>query len=583
MEKRGLRSWQNRIDWWKFDLTLLQPYEWPLVLRHRPDFAEHCQCWGEWNDEMWCVLLRRQPQFADRFTGLDDLPAHLWCFLLRRQPQFAARFNKWNEMDADLWVKLLKDQQQFAERCPWEMLHGNNWVELLSVRPEFASHCDWGKLNDLNWVRLLVETGAEFAGKCDKWGIFSAAEWCELLGDRPDFSDRCDWAHFHWNELNEEQWMNLIDSQPQFIEKADSSAAIWRTVSVANWKRLLNKYPNLRIACERQFSCWEGLSVQDFLELISLAPGLVERCDWAHQWTADEQVEILKNLPAVRTHICFDKFSSTNWVDAVARFPELAEKCDWNIFTENEAVAIVSKQHHLIEFVPQGRIVARRSWIELSRRDETLKKRFLKKLDIGALDGRTITDILLELPELAEELPTNKIDDEIDKKRLATMQMELATRLWGGGASGWSKCYKWKGKDGIILGVCVQGDLFSLPPDIGRCDAIAVMEIEKRTNEVHECFENWKSEHSNEIPFKLEIVPITRNVKYDEHGEWDEDVGYCNPNKKNHAYFVADFDVKDSLNIVSNLGLLNSLEDELIQKKYNVVYLVDKNDANAFD
>ena len=33
--------------------------------------------------------------------------------------------------------------------------------------------------------------------------------------------------------------------------------------------------------------------------------------------------------------------------------------------------------------------------------------------------------------------------------------------------------------------------------------------------------------------------------------------------------FLNHFDVKDSLNIVSNLGLLNSLEDELIQKKYN--------------
>ena len=56
----------GECDWWKIDLNRLEPYYWAFVLSSRPDFAERCSCWGQWDDFSWDWLLRHQPKFADR-------------------------------------------------------------------------------------------------------------------------------------------------------------------------------------------------------------------------------------------------------------------------------------------------------------------------------------------------------------------------------------------------------------------------------------------------------------------------------------------------------------------------------------
>ena len=583
----------DKCDWWKFVFARVEPWDWVFVLRHRPDLIDKCQFVNDFSDSEWCLLLRRQPQFADRFDRWDTLPSYLWSFLLRRQPQFAARFNAWGELSGDDWVRLLKDQPQFSDRCDWCTLSGCDWKDLLIVRPEFASHCDWTKLSCSDWKELLIAR-PEYARSCDKWESISTDEWCELLEARPEFGNKCDWERFHWDEVSEELWVQLVDRQPQFLEKAGPSAAVWGKMSAANWVKVLGAYSDLQAVCEREFSQWEGLDVDVFIRLIALAPGLVARCNWPQQWTADEQVKILLARPEVVPHVCFKSFSNENWVTVLAKMPKLADKCDWNAFSEEELVAIVKKQTCLIGFVPRGRIVSRRSWIDLSKHDDACKQRFLQELNIDTLDGRAITDILLELPELAGQLPTERIVDEIDKKRLTLLQRELAEKTFGAAivADCWSNNFQWKGRDGIVLGVCVEGDLFSLPQTIGPCDAIVVMTIRGRSKKVVESYENWKAQNTD----------LCKKVVFEEvptHRALDDQWGY----PPAHYYSIEDHDVLESLNRafsrLSELGVrsvainginphggsFKKLVEDWFQQSsssISVVYLVDKEDAYAF-
>lgn len=579
----------SKCDWWKFDFTQLDNWKWILVLRHRPDLIDQCPCLDEFSDKDWCLLLRRQPQFADRFNRWDDLSPSLLCFLLRRQPQFAEMFTNWDGFDAYCWARLLKDQPQFSNRCPWEILSGNDWKELLISRPEFASQCDWGKL--------------------------SPCDWHELLYIHPEFEDNCDWKHFHWDDISEEQWLELIERWPIFIQRADSTVTIWRKISAANWVRILTRHPDLIVTCKEQFSGWEGLNVKDFLDLTTLVPGLVERCDWTCQWTADEQVEILIKRPELAQYVLFEAFSSENWVVVLTSLPALADRCDWHIFSEQELVSIIKQQEELLRFVPRGRIVSRRAWIDLSTQFESCKKRFIEELDVDPLDGRAITDILLELPELADRLPTDRITDEIDKKRLMLLQPELAEKIFGREilANCWSDSFQWKGRDGIVLGVCVKGDLFSLPQTgIGRCDGIIVMTIRNRSKEILQSYENWRN-----LGLPLEVVLEEVPAHHMLNGVLNKKTHYVRDldlypnddqqryNEERIFYSIDNSDVEESLDRgfsrLSNLGVrsvaINGIDldcgrgffQKLIKQWFekngssiSVVYLVDKEDANAF-
>ena len=584
----------EKCDWWKIDLERLGQGQWVRVLRYRPELFEQCPFVNDFYDEQWCALLRRQPQFADRFERLDQIEPGLWIFLLRRQPQFADRFHAWDGLDADGWIRLLKDQPQFSDRCPWNMLSGYDWKELLIVRPEFESHCEWGKLSGRDWQELLIAR-PEYAGNCDKWETIGADEWCELLQTRPEFQNKCDWENFHWDEVSEERWVQLVGRQPWILERAGQDATVWGKMSAANWVKILGSHPELSSTCEQQFSKWEGLTMETFVRLITFSPGLAERCDWPLQWNADEQAKILVSRPEVEPHVCFTAFSSKNWVAVLEKIPSLADKCDWNGFTEQELVTIVERQKNLIDFVPGGRIVSRRAWIDLSKQNDVCRRRFLQELNIDALDGRAITDILLELPELAEHFPSERIESEIDKKRLLLLQRELAEKNFGGGLipDCWSNSYKWQGRDGIVLGVRVQGDLFSLPDTIGPCDAIVVMTIRGRSKQITKGYRNWKKQNAeSHKKVELEVVPPSC--------VGDDQWGYP---LSGHGYSIYDHDVSESLNRaftnLSQLGVrsvaINGIKPEvrsftkLIEDWFrqnsssiSVVYLVDKEDARAF-
>lgn len=448
----------------------------------------------------------------------------------------------WDVARAKDWEMRKLTMERWLEKLDPRNCEGSG-AERSSMSEWYAQKCDWWKfdfprLESREWV-LVLRHRPDLIDKCPVVDVFSDSEWCLLLRRQPQFADRFD----RWEVLAPNLWCFLLRRQPQFAERFSG----WDEIDADCWTRLLKDQPQFSERCP-----WNKLS----------------GCDWK---------ELLIARPEFRI-----------------KLPTLASMCNWNAFSEEEIVSIVAYQKSLIDFVPRGRIVSRRAWIDLSKQNDACRRRFLQELNIDALDGRAITDILLELPELAERLPTDRITDEIDKKRLTVIQREVAENIFGGAvlADCWSNSYKWKGRDGIILGVRVQGDLFSLPDTIGPCDAIAVMTIRGRSKQIIESYENWKTQNAESCKkVVFEEVPP--------HRTQDDQLGYSPP----HYYSIEDGDVTESLNrafaSLSQKGVrsvaINGIEPEgssfkkLIEDWFHknsssisVVYLVDKKDAHAF-
>lgn len=508
------------------------------------DAAEKCDWWkidlGRLDQDQWVRVLRYRPELFGQCPFVNDFYDEQWCALLRRQPQFADRFDRWADLPPYLWCFLLRRQPQLVERLTgWDGFDAYCWVRLLKDQPKFSDRCPWEMLSGYDWKELLIAR-PEFASHCD-WGKLSGCDWKELLVARPEYAWNCD----KWESISADEWCELLLNRPEFHDKCDWEDFHWDEVSEERWVQLIMRQPQ-------------------FIETVE-SPAAVWR-----------------------------KISAGNWVAVLENIPTLANKCDWNAFSEQELVAIVKCQTNLIDFVPRGRIVSRRAWIDLSRHSDVCRRRFLQELDINALDGRVITDILLELPELAEQLPTERIVSEIDKKRLMLLQRGLAEKTFGGAsmADCWSNSISWKGRDGMVLGICVKGDLFSLPDTIGPCDAIVVMTIRGRSKQIMQGYEDWKNQNAeSHKKVELEVVPI--------HRVYDDQWGY----PPDHYYSINDSDVSKSLNrafsSLSQLGVrsvaINGInpegrsfaklvEDWFLQNSssISVVYLVDKENAHAF-
>lgn len=440
-------------------------------------------------------------------------------------------------LDQDQWVRVLRYRPDLFDRCPFvNDFYGEQWCALLRRQPQFADRFDrWADLPPYLWC-FLLRRQPQLVERLPGWDGFDAGCWIRLLKDQPKFSDRCP-----WEMLSGGDWKELLIARPEFASHCD-----WRKLSGGDWKELLVARPEYAGNCDK----WEAIPADEWCELLLNRPEFQDKCNW--------------------------------------------ENFHWDEVTEQELVAIVKRQKGLIDYVPRGSIVSRRAWIDLSRHNDECRRRFLQELDINALDGRAITDILLELPELAEKLPTERIVSEIDKKRLMLLQRGLAEKTFGkvSMADCWSNSISWKGRDGIVLGICVQGDLFSLPDTIGPCDAIVVMTIRDRSKQIMQGYENWKKRDTGALK-KVEIEELQTHRVYDD--QW----GY--PPK--HYYSVEEYDVSDSLNrAFSNLSQLGVrsvaingikpegrsftklVEDWFLQNSssISVVYLVDKEDAHAF-
>ena len=347
-------------------------------------------------------------------------------------------------------------------------------------------------------------------------------------------------------------------------------------MSAANWVRVLQRHSDLREVCEQQFSRWEGLCVEDFLGLTTLAPGLAERCDWTRQWTADEQVEILVERPELAQHVLFEAFSSEHWVKVLSKLPAFANRCDWHIFSERELVSIIQQQEKLLRFVPHGRIVSRRAWINLSKQYESCKERFIEELDIVALDGRAITDILLELPELAERLPMDRITDEIDKKRLMVIQRELAEKLCGGIAlaDGCPEVVQWKARDGIVLVMYENGD--SPQVCLGPCDAIIIMRPRVRCRRILKSIttlrQQWQEQNPNATLIEVKVP-----------GSDGEELKMGSDTKRSLSGALEELSGSNPRSVaIIGSGLYRvKCWFENNSSTISVVYIVDKDDANA--
>ena len=474
-----------------------------------------------------------------------------------------------------------------------------NWVVARTKNWETRDYTMEEWLRKLNPMNCEGSSGAEkaaaserYADKCAWWKfVFARVEpwdWVFVLRHRPDLIDKCQFV----NDFSDSEWCLLLRRQPQFADRFDR----WDTLPSYLWSFLLRRQPQFAA----RFNAWGELSRDDWVRLLKDQPQFSDRCDWCTLSGCDWK-DLLIVRPEFASHCDWTKLSCSDWKELLIARPEfriklptLASMCNWNAFSEEEIVSIVAYQKSLIDFVPRGRIVSRRAWIDLSKQNDACRRRFLQELNIDALDGRATTDILLELPELAERLPTDRITDEIDKKRLTAIQREVAENIFGGAvlADCWSNSYKWKGRDGIILGVRVQGDLFSLPDTIGPCDAIAVMTIRGRSKQIIESYKNWRKQNAEsrtKVVFE-EVLP---------HRAWDDQWGH----PPEHYYSIEDGDVSESLNrafaSLSQIGVrsvainginphggsFKKLVEDWFQQTsspISVVYLVDKEDAYAF-
>lgn len=325
-------------DWWKLDSTRIESRQWIFVLRHRPELAACCKCWKkeDWNPYEWCLLLRRQPQFADRCPWpLDEMPADWWVFLLRKQPQFAERFNRWDEVWSYSWPRLLKDQPQFASHCDWEKLDGWEWASLLKERTEFASRCDWEKLSGDDWAELL-SVRPEFAPHC-VWEKLSGGNWTRVLNCRPEFASHCDWkklygfnwvkllsvqpefdSHCDWEELDANDWVGLLIARPEF-----ASHCAWGKLSEDNWNVLLTH--GLLMAHPewvKHFHVWDRLSEMQKMRFLKKSALFCEFVDW-EELTLDRRIDYLLLRPEFQDKMDWsDVTDELDWFRLLSVFPQ---------------------------------------------------------------------------------------------------------------------------------------------------------------------------------------------------------------------------------------------------------------------
>ena len=296
MEGDGSRV--ENCDWWKIDLDHLTPYQWMTVLRHRPDLADKCPCWEDFDDVMWCVLLRRQPQFETRFKNWNRLPPTLWTLLLRRQP------------------KLVK---HFPVTC-WNLLSSWDWVKLLSDQPLFAyAFKDWDQLG--------------------------GDEWCRLLARQPQFAEHCDWSKFDWSSVGGNDWTELGLAHPEFLPKGEGHPEVWATLSAANWQEILRRFPEMEGLCGDNYRHWVYSADPDVRQLINDHPTLAAYCDFSG---TDERmaVELLKDCPCLAESSLLDCLKCwPQWFrllsERPAFWPECEKRLNWSALDESQIVDIL--------------------------------------------------------------------------------------------------------------------------------------------------------------------------------------------------------------------------------------------------
>ena len=362
-------------DWWKFDLTRLESWRWPFVLRHHPDFAEHCQCWGEWDDTMWCVLLRRQPQFAGRCPWFDEMPADLWSFLLRKQPQFSKKFNRWDEICSHAWVKLLKDQPRFASHCDWGKLYGYDWVALLKDRPEFASHCDWEKLDGTDWAALLKDR-PEFASQCD-WEKLDGNNWVGLISVRSEFASNCVWeklygfnwadllkdhaefsSHCNWGKLSGRDWVTLLISRQEFADRC-----VWAELSGDDWESLLMHDPAYISHCDIG-----KLELASLYRLLMTHPELVKHIRVWEQFSEMQRMRLLKKSALFCECVDWEGLSFEKKIDYLLLRPEFQDKMNWSEVTdERDWFRLLSVFPKYQKYAPGRKGAKTRSYVWIGR------------------------------------------------------------------------------------------------------------------------------------------------------------------------------------------------------------------------
>ena len=117
---------------------------------------DRLELWGKLYSISWSHLLKTQPHFIDKAKGYS----HGWAGLLAIKPDLAQECRCWKEFDSLDWVDLLRFQPQFANKCnKWEAFDGWNWRDLLKSQPQFVDKYNkydgWEKMDSENWCKLL--------------------------------------------------------------------------------------------------------------------------------------------------------------------------------------------------------------------------------------------------------------------------------------------------------------------------------------------------------------------------------------------------------------------------------------------
>ena len=331
---RGDGSRVEKCDWWTIDLGQLTPYQWMTVLRHRPDLAEKCPCWKDFDDVMWCVLLRRQPQFETRFKNWSRLPSHLRTLLLRRQPTLVKHFPAtcWHGFSSWDWVQLLKDQPLFASVFKdWDQISGGGWCRLLTRQPQFAAHCDWSK--------------------------------------------------FDWTSVGGNEWTELVTACPEFLSKAEGRSEVWKTLSASNWQKVLRRFPEMECLCGANYQHWVGSTYSDVLQLIDDHPALVAHCDFSGT-EEGVAVALLKDCPGLAESPLLDCLKSwPQWFCLLSASPAFWSECEkrlnWSELTESQIVDILIDHPEAVRHVDLGKIAKKVNWWRL----KSLRKEFRTDAD----------------------------------------------------------------------------------------------------------------------------------------------------------------------------------------------------------
>ena len=519
-------SFAAKCDWWKIDYNSLGPREWMAVLRYRPDMEARCNCWEEFDPFCWQLILRRQPEFYLKFRDLylprldENEKTWFWSVVLNRQPSLADFCDCWERFEDYQWITILKGQPQFANRFNgWDRLDSGLWTELLERQPQFSVRCEkWSEFCGSDWCKLLLKQ-PQFAKRCNDWSVFSSRDWCELLRDQPRFGEKCNWKEFDWELALKQDWKELIDARPEFIAMAGIDCPIWKKFTASNWIELIKTHPELVSICEGVYKWRDDDELEVFVKLINLAPGLSRNCD-LEKWEGHELEKILIETNVNWQSFPCEKLLAWNWVSILEKKPAYANKCKWEILSEDQWFEIIMRHSEVASFMPKGIITSLRLWRRLARRHGALVERLATEVDLAALSGREIVDLLIDVPTLSDRVECRKITDDLDKARLRTLRPELAGKLGFGDSpicndvEEWNSV--WEGASGKVLHIGVKGDIFDLPENVKHCDAAVVLEIKNRSKQIRQSYEKWEKSGEEQMRVVRKVVSGSRVDPYDE-------------------------------------------------------------------